>query len=75
MLKKIEAKIMGLRRLSELDAHNNLIRSLPKQLPQMQSLTQLNLSGNNLADLNPTIFEGKISQTLFKIDLSHNEVS
>ena len=75
MLKKIDTKIVVLRRLVELDASNNLISILPREFPYMPALTQLNLSSNKLADLNPQIFEGNISNTLYKIDLSNNEVS
>jgi len=72
-LRSFDPVLCCYKQLKIVELENNLIPSLPVKINQM-NLTQLDVSHNRLTDLPATIFQGNVSNTLVKIDLSKNKV-
>ena len=74
-LSRLEMRITRLKFLRELDLSSNHIGSVPFELSHLESLEVLNLSNNELAHINDSIFQSNMKNTLKSLNLSHNKVS
>ncbi|XP_078001105.1 leucine-rich repeat protein 1-like [Glandiceps talaboti] len=72
-LTRIEFRILGLKRLRVLDMSNNSIKSLPTSMEHLTSLSELNLSFNQLSEFPPGLCKDPLKSSLEFLDLSNNQ--
>ena len=73
-LKKVDSRMLKLRNLMVLDLSHNCIRRLPEDLDRIQSLSDLNLAGNQIEDIPKSFCESSLVDSLHTLDLSHNKL-
>ncbi|XP_006825268.1 leucine-rich repeat protein 1-like [Saccoglossus kowalevskii] len=72
-LTRIDFRILDLKKLKVLDLSENHIRSLPTSMEHLVSLSELNLSHNQLSVFPPELCKEPLKSTLHLLDLSHNK--
>ena len=73
-LKRIDSRMLQLRRLVSLDLSHNHLKSLPENFESVPLLSELKLSDNHIEEVPSGFCNGSLANSLTTLDLSQNRI-
>ncbi|XP_033127782.1 leucine-rich repeat protein 1-like [Anneissia japonica] len=74
MLKKVDPRILSLKKLRSLDLSDNRFQTLPPELGEILTLAELKVTGNYLKEVPKCVWTGNLRCSLRMLDISNNEL-